>query len=214
MPTLIENHRKKETAVKVKKAYSILSQAFQRSIADNGDPINWELKDALSAAGNSQECGDKYRAPYLNVVKKCDNNNEGICETKIEYLNKSGFADYNSANLAKYFLNDGSMIVVAPLELRTAGGFPLKAMRIYVDINGSKKPNMWGKDFFYFVYTRTDDPSFADENGKFLPNGARLSENELITRNDGSSCHNNQYGYSCAALIMKQNWEITDDYPW
>ncbi len=104
------------------------------------------------------------------------------------------------------------MIVVAPLELRTAGGFPLKAMRIYVDINGSKKPNMWGKDFFYFVYTRTDDPSFADENGKFLPNGARLSENELITRNDGSSCHNNQYGYSCAALIMKQNWEITDDF--
>ena len=213
MPTLIENHRKKETAVKVKKAYSILSQAFQRSIADNGDPINWEFKNG-DVSGGAQEAGDKYIAPYLNIVKKCGNDNTDVCETKIEYLNKVKVTNYYSANYAKYFLNDGSMIVVAPKVYTTNDNFPAHAVRVYVDINGSKKPNMWGKDFFYFAYVRSDDPIYADINGKFLPAGARFSEHELLTQDDDDSCHKNKAGWACAALIMKQNWEITNDYPW
>ena len=73
---------------------------------------------------------------------------------------------------------------------------------------------MWGKDFFYFSYVRTDDPSLSDVNGKFLPNGSRYTEYELLTRDDDNSCNKDKAGWNCAALIMKQNWEITNDYPW
>ena len=218
MPTLIENHRKKETAVKLKKAYSILSQAFQRSIADNGDPINWEFKHANDAAGNSQECGDKYIAPYLNVVKKCGVSEAGDCKTVITPLGahyaETVVTNFASRIYAKYFLTDGTLIIVAPNVYTNDNGFISQAIRIYVDINGSKKPNMWGKDFFYFSYVRTDDPSLSDVNGKFLPNGSRYTEYELLTRDDDNSCNKDKAGWNCAALIMKQNWEITNDYPW
>lgn len=218
MPSLVANHRKKETAIKVKKAYSLLSQVFQRSIADNGDPINWEFEHDIPGA--SQKCGDTYIAPYLNVIKRCGASDEGDCETKILPLNGGAFAIYSSRDSAKYFLKDGSMIVVKPnvydvVDSVTGETIRMNAIRIYVDINGAKKPNTWGKDFFYFVYMRGPATQYADVNGRFLPNGSIYSVEELLSvTTTGNACHKNNAGWGCASLIMKQNWEITEDYPW
>ncbi|MDR1168674.1 MAG: prepilin-type N-terminal cleavage/methylation domain-containing protein, partial [Heliobacteriaceae bacterium] len=45
MPTLIQDYQEKATVVKLKKIYSMLSQAYQSASMENGDPTNWGLKD-------------------------------------------------------------------------------------------------------------------------------------------------------------------------
>ena len=42
-PVLIQNYEKQETAAKVKAAYSILSQAINDSISENGDIDSWDF---------------------------------------------------------------------------------------------------------------------------------------------------------------------------
>ncbi len=41
LPTLIAKYNKKQTAIAVKAAYSMLSQAILQSVADNGDTKYW-----------------------------------------------------------------------------------------------------------------------------------------------------------------------------
>lgn len=42
IPNLIENYEKYITVVKLKRAYSIISQVVERAIADYGDIKNWD----------------------------------------------------------------------------------------------------------------------------------------------------------------------------
>lgn len=41
MPVLIERHQKKVIATSLKKFYTLINQAVQQSIIDNGDTIYW-----------------------------------------------------------------------------------------------------------------------------------------------------------------------------
>ena len=87
---------------------------------------------------------------------------------------------------------------------------------IYVDINGRKKPNTFGKDVFHFYLIK--------DTGKFLPiawdDGGY--NNPITDRNilkNGPSrqnyqCNKDGIGLWCGALIMQDGWKISDDYPW
>jgi len=72
IPSLIANYKDKETIVKLKKVYSVLSQAYQRAVFDNGAPDSWNLV----AAGDSQGAQNLANTlnQYLNVGKNCGPN--------------------------------------------------------------------------------------------------------------------------------------------
>ena len=44
MPSLIQNYRKKEATTRIKKFYSMMSQAVLLSTNDNGEPTEWTRK--------------------------------------------------------------------------------------------------------------------------------------------------------------------------
>ncbi|MDR1327359.1 MAG: type II secretion system GspH family protein [Heliobacteriaceae bacterium] len=52
LPSLIANYKEKATVVKVKKAYSVLSKAYQFASNEYGEPANWDLKGYDSAEGS------------------------------------------------------------------------------------------------------------------------------------------------------------------
>ncbi len=75
----------------------------------------------------------------------------------------------------------------------------LRAASVIVDINGIKPPNTYGKDVFKF------DINF--EKGVVKPICSN-DETDDINQN----CKNS--GSCCAAKIIRDGWEISDDYPW
>ena len=97
-------------------------------------------------------------------------------------------------------LSDGSIINFQAVNSSGA--------QIYVDINGFKGPNVWGKDIFYIVV------SYKAGSVGFGVNGvsrAYLLENHNATCNKSPGIYKGDY---CGALIQMDGWTIADDYPW
>ena len=63
-----------------------------------------------------------------------------------------------------------------------------------VDVNGTKKPNMIGKDVFFFG---------LHASGAVLPYGANQGE-EFIDQN----CAEGGNGSTCAAKLAKDGWDV------
>lgn len=65
MPSLIQNHKEKETVAKLKKINSVLSQALISAIDESGTTVDqWNLEGGDSKNG-SQYLVDNYFKPYF-----------------------------------------------------------------------------------------------------------------------------------------------------
>ena len=212
VPTLITKYQKEQTVTRLKKAYSALAQTTQRAIADNGPMNSWEYTSNYNFA-------EKYFFPYLNVTEKCLENNtiktKGVCAFKFSYLNPNIEKDELQNNYYRFILSDGALVAFACYQSTEALG---NICGIMIDINGIKSPNIYGRDIFrytYFVKPGTTDYA-TTYNGRIVPSCVESSRESLIS-NSSASCNKNapeRAGQCCSALIMKDGWQIKDDYPW
>ena len=158
IPALMNKTNEQETVVAVKKAYSVISQAYQRVIAENGEIIPSSLgengTDATKTLG-------KMFAKQLNTQKVCGISSGGDCfADKYTYFDGSVVPDFNNDNFwYKLRLNDGMSLGFVKLnntyEIR-GNSEPLNYVIVYVivDVNGDKAPNIVGKDVFAFYITK------------------------------------------------------------
>ncbi len=188
MPTLIANHKKKTTATKVKKAYSVISQALTSAQLDYGGMENWEYlsftDDKVEERSNASKMfAETYLKPYVNSIKY-----EESCTKEInnKYL----------TNKPQIYLSDGTSIIV-----NTGSCYD-----IFVDINGDQIPNEGGRDIFVFYLCksgRAQTPklyAYANRTDK--------SRDELK-----SLCLSDLFHQSCTGLLELDGWEFKSDYP-
>jgi len=185
IPTLINNSNKQEYVSKLKKTYSALAQVTNQVVSEHGSPKNWVTSvDYVYGL---------YKSKLVNV-KDCGGNS-GCFNQSIKYLNGGHFG--NSWNGASYhkklILNDGTQLLIgggtsdfsSDCSVLSLGKTQNICQVFYVDINGEKNPNQWGRDIFGFVLT---------ENGLF-PDGIENSEDCIPTST----------GLSCAAKVLREN---------
>ena len=222
LPSIITQYQKKVTVQSLKVAYSLLYQAVQESVSENGEIPEWNY------SLNSATFDDTYLLPYLKVIKKC---NGGECITT------DGFHGYYELNGHKYTQIDKSYILSNGMILmKDSYGLNMGFITYMVDINGNKKPNKMGRDiftFYLFNHSSIANNDYKEQNKKFTsnlyPGGLdnigipHYSEtrNYLLSPNAHRACNKNAtigyhsgVGAACAAVIMKDNWEIKSDYPW
>jgi len=208
VPNMMVKHQKEETATKLKKEYSVLSQTIIRAVADYGETKTWDLadddpdvelpEDDLSKSETLTVFLNKYMVPYLSLMKKPTNSTTGHWDNKYYNIDKTE-TNYNP-NAVRMYLNDGASVTM-DLILNNA---TTKLIYVFIDINGDKKPNRLGRDIFLFQYyiKRTTSNS---ANRLYPPYGIYTRNEQFdICKNEGL----------CAALIMRDGWQIKDDYPW
>lgn len=196
IPAIVRNYQKTQTVTQLKKAYNQMNQAINMSQIENSDVSNWEFGEALNG-DDMQAFMDKYIYPYLKIAKNCGTSPG--CFPSINYcLTKSICANMDTIpSMTKVVLADGtSMAAYMSSKDRIC---------LYFDINGVKKPNTRGKDIFEFRIAKT-----PLGNVYFYPNSFENSRSSIIS----GGCSKTSSGNYCAALIMKDGWEIKDDYPW
>lgn len=97
MPSLIENHRKKEVVTKLKAFNSIMGQAFQMSKEENGDWDTWDSSNDIykwdgTLTGNAQlEWLKKYVLPYIKTTEVSSIDQYAV----VGLPNGTGFSNYN-----------------------------------------------------------------------------------------------------------------------
>jgi prepilin-type N-terminal cleavage/methylation domain-containing protein len=194
IPTLINNMQEATTITALKKAYSTLSQAYTMAVQENGTPDTWGLNDS-DAAGSAVIILNTF-AKYLNIAKNCSNNT--ACFSNTTYYNLNRDVEYDNINeqskLAKAILSDGSYIL---FDFKSADCSKSRGASqilsnvcatVSIDINGSQKPNVIGKDYFCFIISKYG----------IIPHGA--PDDTIFPF--GSSCNLNSTGWGCTAWVI------------
>ena len=213
LPSLIGKYQKKVTVTRLKRIYTVLSQAVQRSIADNGDPSGWNTESYYWSEGSQanlqkilETFSSTYIVPYLakiNRIEYASFKDLGYKQVIIPNETSTRYLDMRGQII---ILNDGSII---QLRMSTSGNLGTEENRvekyidimIIADINGFRGPNILGKDFFLF--------QIVSKTGQFRFYGMDEDKTREQVKN---RCQSKPM--TCGRLIMTDGWEISDDYPW
>jgi prepilin-type N-terminal cleavage/methylation domain-containing protein len=192
IPALVNKIQKDQTVTQLKKAYTTLAQVVRLSEAQNGPNKDWDW----GTVGNVTDSFNTYWKPYFKILKVCSTYSDCGYNAAQPWLllnnNVNGLTvvlpDYRTSMI----LQDGTFISIVSFAA-TSGNPQIK--QIYADINGPKPPNQYGKDLFMF--------QLEDQKG-LIPFGY----------NSTSDCTKTTDGLTCAAKIIRDGWQIADDYPW
>ncbi len=187
LPTLISKHEKKIVETKMAQFYSIMNQAIKMSEVENGSCADWDWPPYGQRINDTWF--DKYLKPYLKIAKiyKQQKPNEGL------YV---GDTVYVLTNGVKFQIIGDSKVV------------------IHLALDGKKSRSGINKFQFMIHPTRYKSPVMPD---------TWLGDSDLITLPGGWQNINNRDGLletckiwpaRCAGLLMHENWQFPDDYPY
>lgn len=179
IPTLLAKYQERQTVTRLKQTYSILSQAIRSVQEDVGTPDGWDFVSNYSSEKEDSLLIAEKILPALKVVQDCGVTEDFCTYTKsYKYLNNRTAAAYGGGNFYRVVLMNGTSL--------SFGGFnSFERVDFYVDINGSKGPNIIGKDLFCFAWFRG--------KGLYPLGSPNLS---------GYTCNKNTDGWGCTYYIM------------
>ena len=141
-------------------------------------------------ADSQYEYFDRYWQPYIKINKKCSNIHGRCGYSHVPWRCRNGqcivYFDYGNS------LGVGAMLIDGIFAYFTTN-------QVNVDINGLSGPNRFGKDVFRFEISDLG----------IVPLG--INEQYSVINND---CKVNGECSYCMAKIVKDGWQIKDDYPW
>lgn len=217
IPSLISRHQKQTSITQLKTAYSILYNAFNMAVLDHGEIDNWSMLQEELGAKSSEEFVKAYLQPYIKNVEVYHSDHLVNCKN-ITYRNMDGsIARCNSVkgfcetclsggggtNMSQLHMANGMIIVVLTRYNEYA--------EIFIDTNGYKGPNTWGKDVFKLELRK---PSLASKScsqySLSVPFGNICHSRDWHIEN---GCNKNSQT-ECGSIIIYDNWQMKEDYPW
>lgn len=195
IPLLIQNSDERATVVALKKAYSVLTNACNLAIQENGPPDTWGIVDVTSPQPIS------YLAPYLKIDKDCTDGSRGCFPTNTVYsylaLSKGIYGILDNVADSSLRLPGNILVKVGGAYPNCSGSYGPNTLSnicaiYYVDVNGNKGPSTFGKDTFTFLLTRTG----------IVPNGIPSQTNWYYFTNDCKDS-SNTFGLGCTAWVIQ-----------
>ena len=186
LPALVQRQQEKAAAVKLKKAYSVISNAFNLAKNEHGNFSDW-FGDTSSVSEYSQRFAE-ILIPYMNVSKNCGFNSGCLPGGNVKGLTGTGHYDYDSSNVEyKVILNDGTALSLYVLSPSCEGTETIKCGNIKVNVGGKKKAYFWGKDFFLLnIYPDRIMPAgLPEDTGWAFP---RLCDLNSQSQYNGIAC--------------------------
>lgn len=193
VPVIIQDSQKAETVTQVKKYQSILSQATLSVKTEYGSIMN----SPLNTNGDHSAGWNAFKN-YLNLAKDCGTAiNQGCwANTMYKYLDGSDSANLdNYSTTGRGIFADGSSIdyeakTNCSTNRSTSHSGPLhdsNCALIFIDINGQKSPNKYGRDVFLW---------YIMNDGTVHPVGS--------LDDTSSNCSITGGGTGCAAKVIKE----------
>lgn len=207
MPVLTEKVSNIILVNKLKKMYSVMSQAMLFTIASDGDYSSLNVSNgSLTSIENWYK---KTLKQQLKITKECID--AAGCWAKgiktlggtIPYWNRDGVGI--GEDIIVFKTADGYNVNIDAYDYSSGGRFGVKFKEngsdflvVFVDVNGDDNPNIVGKDIFMFI--------FSPDIG-FVPAG-RNETDDAVNKNCSKSDTTDNAGYYCFEKIVRNNWKI------
>ena len=203
IPTVINKTRNIETISRLKKIYSVLSQALNNAKAQDTDFSDFVIKNDLDSV---KQFYYGVLKPNIKITKECINT--GGCWAKdtktlggeVPYMFRAGKG--MGADIIVFNTADGYSIIIdgysrGQFGVNYTGNSESTGMFVFfVDINGTKAPNIVGRDTFMLVY----------DGDKLVPSGRDASD--TYVNNSCSKSSGAYIGYCCLEKIIRDGWKI------
>ena len=219
IPTLVSNYQKSQYVTKLKKFYTQFNQATTLLAQDYNcsnnlkctglfEYIDEETPEEEREASESERSYKiiKEFAKHFKLARDCSSeetieNCQGVVSS--EWYDGSNPEEYT--NDYHFITADGTSVMIDPSSNCFYGEY-IKMEdcgNVYVDVNGAKGPNYWGRDIFGFNLV----------NGKgihLLPYGSTQNEDpQLWWDDEGNGCvPPNFSGIYCSGRIMGEGWQM------
>jgi len=236
IPTLIANYQKTQYVAALKKSYAEVTEALKLMANDHGCPddlrctgvFNWNTGDG----SNHTILGNEFKK-YFKLAKDC-----GITYNANDESTKCMTDSYSPA-YNTYLGNRSDLNTFAGgYRLITADGFSISLSSygpcnlnwahnsdknlnmsavcgvMYIDVNGLKGPNSFGRDIFWFFITNGKGPAIYPAGGSELATDGGWASSWLNSSGNPSNCYynsstdQNTTGTNCAGRIMEQGWQM------
>ncbi len=172
IPTLMAKNQKSEAYTALQKAFSVISSATAQMREDNGGSMADLATDTLGFA-------DVLKT-YLHVIKSCttaETMKDCYLPSTSTITGLSGQTFSGEPNLIssapKLVTSDGFVFIVNSFLPQCDGVLYKKndnnefCSQIFVDINGTKKPNTVSKDIFVFSINKFNTTPYIDTHQKY-----------------------------------------------
>ena len=176
VPTLVYNYQKKTDALQLRKVITEITAAADMYVTEEGKTKLKHTKIYESKANANNFIRNKFK-----VVKECATDSTAQCFGSRYYsIDKSSSGAFNCGDVSFVLANSAAISVNGVSNSS-------EYMRLYVDINGQKGPNVGGRDMFMF----------------FLSGDANI-----VPKISGTSptCVSSKFGNGCYELLIQNNW--------
>ena len=203
LPTMIMNHRKQVTVNKVKKFYTVMSQATNSAIAEYGSMEDWQ---GFTTAWNGEEMQnwfDTYLKPYLKVIDEFVKTDEetGYSTLFVVLSDGSVLSMVNWAGSAK---SDDNANHVQDNHNGLIHLSYLTDKKLIDDVDSRIG---CVNTFSFLFYSPLKDQYFFQPYTYQANTPEKYNREFFIEQLKGG---NTQY---CAAVMMFDGWQIKSDYP-
>jgi len=224
IPTLMANYQKVQEVAGLKKAYAEITEALRLMANDHGCPDDLKCTNAF-IFGDNETLGNEFKK-YFKLAKDCgssyDSNDE---KTKClatswcnHYDGSGGREDMNDDQDGYYnFITaDGFGVSLFSYDCADSGWSTANlninqlCADVWVDVNGAKGPNNWGRDIFEFYITNGRGPALYPQRGsEFLETTTNTADSWIDASGIINQCFDGDLeGKGCAARIMEQGWQM------
>ncbi len=203
LPTLIMNHRKQVTVNKVKKFYTVMSQATNSAIAEYGSMEDWQGFTTAYNGPELQSWFDTYLKPYLKVIDEFVKTDEETGRSTLFVVLSDG-AVIGMVNWAGSAKSDDNANHVQDNHNGLIHLYYLTDKKLIDDVDSRIG---CVNQFNFLFYSPLKDQYF------FQPYTYQANTPEKYNREffmNQLKSGNNQY---CAAVMMFDGWQIKSDYP-
>ena len=198
LPDLIKRHSNIANVTRLIKTYTLLEKVNTFAFLEHGSITGWNFKDRNQ---NDLLRITSYYEPYLNFFKKCHKEKDCWCDKTYNLLhNETDIlqADkFGDGQVISYKMKDGSFLafdVYSKYYFNFINNNLAKSNNTYlviaVDVNGNKKPNMFGRDIFVFS---------IDKNNEIIPAGQNGNSPLCTTKKNDSKA-----GFDCTYKVLKE----------
>ena len=206
IPTFVSSGRNRANATKLSTIISAVENAFTSMLASEGypdlaetdfgvEPNATNLGKYLKLAGSKEKLKDYYGtdSPFMTI----DNTSFQPGVTRI-------FETKNGA----YLIYQTSAVSRSIADVQKYGGAVTDSIGILtIDVNGKAKPNVWGRDTFYF---RIGDKGLLyPAGGKIFSILEKNSDEHLWNVSSSDyKCVNDVKKIGCTARLIENNFEV------
>ncbi len=210
IPSIVTKYKKMVTVNKLKKFYSVMSNATNLAIAEHGPMENWDDFSSYSNPQEVQKWFHKYLKPYLKIIDEGTTEYRGVSRYTVTFADGSVMLLNNWAgntpDIDEETGKDNNHVA------DNHNG--LIHVKYFTDSKALKDENMKScVNTFTFLFYDKFNKRYSFQPYAWAVNRPENYNREYIKNQIIKDNEDGQGSQMCAALIMLDGWEIKDDYP-